>query len=59
MSWLLKIRLALAAMGIVVWAYALRADDARLRLAGIIMLAASLALRFLGRRRAPDDHSAS
>ena len=55
MSWLLKARIAIAAMGIVTWAYALRVDDARLRLAGIVMLSISLALRFLGRRRQPDQ----
>lgn len=50
MSWLLKARIGIAAMAIVVWAYALRVDDARLRLAGIVMLAVALALRFFGRR---------
>ena len=50
MSWLLKIRIAVAAIGIVVWAWAVKVDDPRLRLTGIIMLAVSLALRFLGRR---------
>ncbi|HET9454088.1 MAG TPA: hypothetical protein VFO66_07395 [Gemmatimonadaceae bacterium] len=50
MSWLLKIRIAVAAIGIVVWAWAVKVDDPRLRLTGIVMLAVSLALRFLGRR---------
>ncbi len=57
MSWLLRIRLALAAIGIVVWAYAVRVGDRRLSLIGIIMLSLSLALRFLRPRR--DDTPAT
>jgi hypothetical protein len=56
---LMTVRLAVAVMGIVVWAYAIKVDDARLRLAGIVMLAVSLALRFLGRRRRSDIDSAT
>jgi hypothetical protein len=53
MTWLLKIRLALAVIGIVIWGYAVRVDDPQLRLAGIIMLFLSLVLRFAARRRPP------
>lgn len=54
MTWLLKVRIAVAVMGIVVWAYAVKADDPRLRLAGIVLLAVSLLLRWFGpRRQAP------
>jgi hypothetical protein len=54
MSWLLKIRIAVAAIGIVVWAWAVKVDDPRLRLTGIVLLAVSLLLRWFGpRRQAP------
>lgn len=53
MTWLLKIRIGLAIVGIVIWGYAIRVDDAELRLAGIVMLAVSLVLRFASRRRPP------
>ena len=49
MSWLLKLRLGLAAVAIIVWGYAIKVDDPRLRLAGIVILAVVLALRFVGR----------
>jgi hypothetical protein len=51
MSWLLKIRLGVAAVGIVVWAWAIKVDDPRLRLTGIVLLAISLLLRWFGPRR--------
>lgn len=54
MSWLLKARIAVAVMGIVVWAYAVKVEDPRLRLTGIVLLAVSLLLRWFGpRRQAP------
>jgi hypothetical protein len=53
-TWLLKVRIGIAAMGIVVWAYAVRVGDRQLSRIGIIMLALSLALRFFGRRRRDD-----
>jgi len=59
MSWLLKIRVGLAVIGIVVWGYAVRVDDPQLRLIGIVMLAVSLVLRFADRRRPPGGHSAT
>jgi hypothetical protein len=47
----MRIRLALAAIGIVIWGYAVAVDHANLRLVGIVLLAASLILRFAGPRR--------
>ena len=51
MSWLVKVRLAIAAIGVVVWAWAFKVDDPRLRLTGIVLLAISLLLRWFGPRR--------
>lgn len=53
------VRLALFLMGLAVWLFGLRNDDARLRAIGIAFFAAGFLLRFLdaGRRRMrkPDD----
>lgn len=49
MTWLMKLRLGLAAAAIVVWGYAIKVDDPRLRMAGIVLLMIVLALRFIGR----------
>lgn len=46
MTKFMQLRLALATIGILVWGYGLARDDANVRLAGIIVLAASLILRF-------------
>ena len=46
MTKFVQLRLALTAIGIVVWGYGLLRDEANVRLAGIIVLAASLLLRF-------------
>lgn len=49
-------KLALAVIGVVVWGWAVRVDDARLRLIGIAFMAAAVLLRFLkpgGPRRGP------
>lgn len=59
MTTLMKVRLAVAIVAIAVWAYAIKVDDPRLRLAGIVMLAVALALRFVGRRRPSDSSSAT
>ncbi len=48
-------RLALAAVGILVWVYGLRVDDPTVRLIGIAFLAASVLLRFAARRGRPPD----
>ena len=50
MTRLTTAKLALAAIGIIVWGYAVRVDDPRLRLVGIAFLAAAVLLRFLRRR---------
>ena len=50
MTGLMQVRLGIAAIGVLVWAYGVRVEDRRLGLAGIIMLAVALAMRFLGRR---------
>jgi hypothetical protein len=43
-------RAALAGVGIVVWAYGVRIDDATIRLVGIAFLIVALLLRFVPRR---------
>jgi hypothetical protein len=43
-------RTALAAIGVVVWGYGYRVDDARVRLAAIGILALALLLRFVPKR---------
>lgn len=40
-------KLALVVIGVALWGWAVRVDDARLRLAGIAFMAAAVALRFL------------
>jgi len=52
------VKLALAVAGIILFGYGIRADDPRLRWAGIGFLAAAAILRFVGRKRR-DDQSAS
>lgn len=42
-------RLAIALTGVVVWGYAVRYDDARLRVVGMVLLAVSLLMRLLRR----------
>lgn len=43
-------RIALVVIGLILWGYGVRVGDAQLRLIGIVLLAASLVLRFVGRR---------
>ena len=50
-KWLIPVRLILFAIGIVVWGYGYRADESRIRLAGIIVLVVALLLRFVRARR--------
>lgn len=50
MKHLLLGRTVLAAIGVVVWGYGYRTDDANVRLAGIAVLAVSLLLRFVPAR---------
>ena len=54
-----QLRLAAALIGVIIWAYAYRADDNRLRWIGIAFLALALLFRFAEprrpRRRPPDE----
>ena len=45
-----QLRLAIALVGVVVWGYGYSVEDRRITLAGIILLAISLMLRFAGPR---------
>ena len=51
MNRLLLARAILAAMGLVVWGYGVRAEEPRTRLVGIALFAIALLLRFAARRR--------
>lgn len=50
MNGLTQVRLAVALVAVVVWGYGYSTNDQRITLAGIILLAVSLVLRFLGPR---------
>lgn len=50
-----QVKLALFAIGVVVWGYGTAADDATLRWIGIAFLAAGVLLRFLPRRLSDED----
>ncbi|MEK7401269.1 MAG: hypothetical protein AABZ80_02785 [Gemmatimonadota bacterium] len=54
MDRLTTIRLLVIAFAIVVWGYGIKMDNADIRIAGIALLAAALALRFLRRFRRKD-----
>jgi hypothetical protein len=47
---LLLARTALGLVGVAVWGWGYRADDPRIRLVGIIILAVTLLLRFVPKR---------
>jgi hypothetical protein len=49
-----QVKLAVAGVGIVVWAYGAKVEDARVRWLGIALLALAFLLRFL-RRRAREE----
>jgi hypothetical protein len=57
MTKFVQLRLVLAGIGVVVWGYGLVRDEPNVRIAGIIMLAASLILRFApkGLRDGPQE----
>jgi hypothetical protein len=55
MKRLLLARTVLAAIGVVLWGYGYRTDDANVRLAAIGILAAALLLRFVPKRWLDDD----
>lgn len=48
-------QLALLAIGVIVWGYGQRTDDARLRWIGIAFFAVAAAMRLLKRRAKSDD----
>jgi hypothetical protein len=50
MKRLLLARTVLLIIGVIVWGYGYRVDDAQIRLIGIIVLAVSLLLRFAPKR---------
>jgi hypothetical protein len=50
MSRLVMARTILAVIGVAIWGYGYRIDDPNVRLAGILVLAATLVLRFVPRR---------
>lgn len=47
---LLLARFLLALIGVAVWGYGYRTDDTQVRLAGIVILAVALVLRFVPKR---------
>ena len=49
MTWT-QVRMAIAAVGVLIWGYGVRVDDATLRLVGMGFLLACLLLRFVPRR---------
>jgi hypothetical protein len=50
MKRLLLVRTALGLIGVAVWGWGYRTDDAQIRLVGIIILAVTLLLRFVPKR---------
>ena len=50
MSTLVKLKLALVAVGLIIWAWGYRTDDSFLRISGIVVLTIAFLLRFVGRR---------
>ena len=57
MKRLALIRALLAAIGVIVWGYGYRAEDARIRLVAIVVLLVTLLLRYVPRRWIGDDGS--
>jgi hypothetical protein len=50
MKRLILFRIILGAIGVAVWGYGYRVDDAKVRLIGITILAVTLVLRFVPKR---------
>jgi len=55
MSALSQLKLGLALIGLILFGYGMRVDDGRLRWMGIGFLAAAAMLRFIRKRRPPDE----
>jgi hypothetical protein len=53
MTTLTWVRFVLAAIGMIVWAYGFRVDDATIRWVGIALLAVAVLLRFAPHRARP------
>lgn len=54
MERLTAVRLVVVAFALAVWGYGIKLDNADFRLAGIVLLAAALALRLLRRLKRPE-----
>ena len=54
-----QLKLALAVIGVIVWAYGLRSDNATLRWIGIIFLAIAVILRLVPNRLRGSDYPRS
>lgn len=52
---LILLRIILGAVGVAVWGYGYRTDDANLRLAGMMILVVTLLLRWVPKRWLGDD----
>ena len=57
MSALTHLKLGLTVIGLILFAYGMRADDTRLRWIGIAFFAVAAILRFVRRRTPEDDRS--
>ena len=55
MTTLVKLKLALVAVGLIIWAWGYRTDDSFLRISGIVVLTIAFLLRFVGRRPRASD----
>jgi hypothetical protein len=56
MSRFTRIKIILAGIGLVVLIWGIRVDDSRIRWVGIIVLAASVLMRFVPKRLRDDDY---
>jgi asparagine N-glycosylation enzyme membrane subunit Stt3 len=48
---LVRLKLALVAIGLIIWAWGSRVDDSYLRIVGIVVLMIAVLMRFVGRPR--------
>jgi asparagine N-glycosylation enzyme membrane subunit Stt3 len=48
---LVRLKLALVAIGLIIWVWGYRVDDSYLRVVGIIVLLIAVLMRFVGRPR--------
>jgi hypothetical protein len=52
---LVRLKLGIAAVGLIIWAWGYRTDDSFLRISGIVVLTIAFLLRFAGRRTRASD----